>query len=292
MKKNVFSFFIVLTTLTVVVACNGGAGVDELKRQIDSLENLNARNQSDLDNMSSFVSVLSEGLDTIAKQEGTLFYTNQGPEGTIVDREQLKKNLESFANTLAEQREKIRRMTDSLNAKGANMKKLETLITYLNKQIDEKDQMITRLQEELKQKNANIAQLSGKLSALSQNNSSLSQKVQEQEQQLSKQSAKINKGYVVMGSGKVLKESGIITGGGFMKKSSVNYNDLPRELFTQVDTRTFGGMQIPAAKPKVLSAMPSSSYEIVKTGKDASEIHITDPEAFWSNTKYLIIQTK
>ena len=292
MKKKVFSCFIVLTTLMVVVSCNGGAGVDELKRQVDSLENLNARNQSDLDNMSSFVAVLSEGLDTIAKQEGTLFYTNQGPEGTIVDREQLKKNLESFANTLAEQREKIRRMTDSLNAKGANMKKLETLITYLNKQIDEKDQMITRLQEELKQKNANIAQLSGKLSALSKNNNSLSQKVQEQEQQLSKQSARINKGYVVMGSGKVLKESGVITGGGFMKKSSVNYNDLPRELFTQVDTRTFGGMQIPAARPKVLSAMPSSSYEIVKTGKDASAIHITDPEAFWSNTKYLIIQTK
>ena len=261
MKKKVFSCFIVLTTLMVVVSCNGGAGVDELKRQVDSLENLNARNQSDLDNMSSFVSVLSEGLDTIAKQEGTLFYTNQGPEGTIVDREQLKKNLESFANTLAEQREKIRRMTDSLNAKGANMEKLETLMTYLNKQIDEKDQMITRLQEELKQKNANIAQLSGKLSALSQNNNSLSQRVQEQEQQLSKQSARINKGYVVMGSGKVLKESGVITGGSFMKKSTINYNDLPHELFTQVDTRTFGGMQIPAARPKVLSAMPSSSLE-------------------------------
>ena len=159
MKKKVFSCFIVLTTLMVVVSCNGGAGVDELKRQVDSLENLNARNQSDLDNMSSFVSVLSEGLDTIAKQEGTLFYTNQGPEGTIVDREQLKKNLESFANTLAEQREKIRRMTDSLNAKGANMEKLETLITYLNKQIDEKDQMITRLQEELKQKMARLDEL-------------------------------------------------------------------------------------------------------------------------------------
>ena len=50
-------------------------------------------------------------------------------------------------------------------------------------------------------------------------------------------------------------------------------------------------LEIPAGKPKVLSTMPSSSYEIVRTSKDASEIHILDPEAFWSNTKYLIIQT-
>lgn len=284
MKKLLY-FMVALVAAVAVGACKGEAGVSELQKQVDSLENLNARNVSDLNNMTSFVAALSEGLDTIARQEGTLFYSNKGPEGTIADRNQLKKNLEAFASTLTEQREKIRRMADSLKAKGLNMQKLETLVTYLNKQIDEKDKMIVQLRHDLNQKNANIAQLRGRVSSLSQDNTSLSQKVQEQEKQLTAQSAKIGKGYVVMGSKKILRESGVL------KRSKVNYDDLPHDLFTPVDVRTFGGMQIPASKPRVLSAMPSASYEIVKTGKESSEIHILDPEAFWSNTKYLIIQT-
>lgn len=280
MKKLLY-FATAVIFLTSTAACGGSA--DNLKKQVDSLEIVNAQNQSIMDQMTSFVSVLSEGLDTIAKQEGRLFFTNKGPEGTIVDKEQLKKNLESFANTLVEQREKIRKMADLLEAKGMDMKKLETLIDYLNRQIDEKNQMITQLKNDLNQKNVNIAQLRGKVSSLSQDNQSLNQKLQEQEKLLS--SAKIGKGFVVMGSKKILKENGILKG------SKINYDALPRELFTEVNTRTFGGMEIPAGKPKVLSTMPSPSYEIVRTGKNASEIHILDPEAFWSNTKYLIIQT-
>ncbi|MGP1623102.1 Cbp1 family collagen-binding glycoprotein adhesin [Bacteroides heparinolyticus] len=270
-----------LIALTGMAACGGAT--DKLRKQVDSLEAMNAQNQSIMEQMTSFVSTLSEGLDTIAKQEGRLFFSNKGPEGTLVDKEQLKKNLESFANTLMEQREKIKKMAEILEAKGVDMKKLETLIDYLNRQIEEKDQMITQLKNDLNQKNVNIAQLRGKVSSLNQDNQTLNKKLQEQEKLLS--SAKIGKGFVVMGSKKILKENGILKG------SKINYDDLPHELFTEVDTRTFGGMEIPAGKPKVLSTMPSSSYEIVRTSKDASEIHILDPEAFWSNTKYLIIQT-
>lgn len=270
-----------LIALTGMTACGGAT--DKLRKQVDSLEAMNAQNQSIMEQMTSFVSTLSEGLDTIAKQEGRLFFSNKGPEGTLVDKEQLKKNLESFANTLMEQREKIKKMTEMLEAKGVDMKKLETLVDYLNRQIEEKDQMITQLKNDLNQKNVSISQLRGKVSSLSQDNQTLNQKLQEQEKLLS--SAKIGKGYVVMGSKKILKENGIL------KRSKVNYDDLPHELFTEVDTQTFGGMDIPASRPKVLSTMPSSSYEIVRKGKNASEIHILDPEAFWSNTKYLIIQT-
>ncbi|MCE9108122.1 hypothetical protein [Bacteroides pyogenes] len=281
MRKFLY-FFTAILVLIGIAACGNGAA-DKLRKQVDSLETINAQNQSILENMTSFVSVLSEGLDTIAKQEGRLFFSNKGPEGTLVDKEQLKKNLDSFANTLMEQREKIQRMGALLEAKGMDMKKLETLVDYLNRQIDEKDKMITNLKNELDHKNVNIAQLRDKLTSMGQDNQALSQKLQEQEKLMS--SAKIGKGFIVMGSKKILKESGIL------KKSKVNYDDLPHELFTEVDTHTFGGMEIPAGKPKVLSTMPSSSYEIVRKGKEASEIHILDPEAFWSNTKYLIIQT-
>jgi len=109
--------------------------------------------------------------------------------------------------------------------------------------------------------------------------------VQAQEQEIAAQSAKINTGYVVMGSKKILKESGII------EKKKVNYGNLPQELFTKVDVRSFGGLQIPCGKPKMISDVPSSSYEFVKTSKTSSELHVLNPEVFWSRGKYIVIQT-
>lgn len=292
MKKS-FSGLWTAALFTLLFSCNGSnANVEQLKKQVESLLVQNARQQTDLDDMQGFVDVLAQGLDTIAKQEDALFYTNKGREGTMVDRKQLKKNLELFAQSLTEQRQKIQKLTDSLKAKGANIQKLQTLINFLNKQLDSKDQLISKLQKELANKNANIAQLSSQVSSLSQDNSSLSQMVESQQKQLSAQSDKMNAGFIVMGSSKLLKEYGIVSGGGLFKKSQVNYSNLPHEVFTKVDIRTFGGLEIPSAKPKLLSKAPSSSYEFVKTGKESSELHIKDPDTFWSGGRYVVIQTK
>jgi hypothetical protein len=38
--------------------------------------------------------------------------------------------------------------------------------------------------------------------------------------------------------------------------------------------------------------MPKKSYKIEKTGKDVSVLTITDPATFWSQTRYLVVQTK
>lgn len=89
-----------------------------------------------------------------------------------------------------------------------------------------------------------------------------------------------------MGSSKILKENNIIV------KGKVNYGNLPQELFTKVDMRTFGGLEIPTPKPKMLSNVPKNAYEFVKTSKTSSELHVLNPDAFWSTGKYIVIQTK
>jgi predicted nucleic acid-binding Zn-ribbon protein len=285
--KKILIYLTCALCFGLLLACGGSnENTDQLKKQVDSLTTLNAQYQGDLSNMTEYVSFLAEGLDTIAKQEGALFYTNKGKEGTMVDKAQLKKNLEAFADNLSELRKKVKNLEGELNEKGENMAKLQKLIAVLNQQIEEKDAMIRNLRAEIENKNVSIAQLRGLVSNLSKGNTELSQKVEAQEKQIAAQNAKMNTGYVVMGSSKILKENGIIV------KSKVNYGNLPLELFTKVDVRTFGGLQIPTAKPKMLSNIPSSAYEFVKTSKTSSELHVLNPEAFWSNGKYIVIQTK
>ena len=214
-------------------------------------------------------------------QKGQLFYSNKGPEGTLVDREQLKKNLEAFAQTLQDQRAKVRMMTDSLKNMGENAQKMKFLIDNLQREIDKKDQIIRRLQEELQKKNANIADLRNKLEEISAINTKLTTKVREQED-------KLYAGFVLMGEKKNLKEGGFISGGG-LTKTKVNVSTMDKSFFTKVDIREFTELEIPSKSPKLIFSAPKKSYKLQK-GKEGSLLTIIDPEEFWKNSRYLVIQ--
>ena len=275
-----------------LVSCsdNGQKSIDRLSKQVDSLQMENAKKDGDIKDMMSFVGVLADGLDSIAKQEEILFYTNKGKEGTVVDREQLKKNLEMFEQTLSSQKKRIAQLVDSLKARGESLSKLTTLVTYLNQQLEEKNNIINSLRADLNNKNVNIAQLQKRVSSLSESNTILSEKVEKQVKALTVQTEMINEGYVKIGDKKTLTDMGIISGG-FLKKTKVNYDAIQKGQFMRVDIRHFTEIPIKSSDPKILTQMPASSYRIEKN-KGTSTLYITDPTAFWSVSNYLIILTK
>lgn len=289
-KLSLFILFLIVGLCFVGCSENGQKSIDLLSKQVDSLQKENAKKDSDIKDMMSFVGVLADGLDSIAKQEEILFYTNKGKEGTVVDREQLKKNLEMFENTLVNQKKRIAQLVDSLKARGESLSKLTSLVTYLNQQMEEKDVLIKSLRSDLESKDVNIAQLQKRVSSLSEDNTRLTEKVEKQVQALTVQSEIINECYVKIGTKKQLSDLGIISGG-FLKKTKVNHDVLQKDKFMRVDIRTFTEIPIQSGDPKILTQMPTSSYRIVKNGK-TSTLYITDPTAFWSVSNFLIIQIK
>lgn len=286
MRKNYFLFVIVLLT-----ACSGAdkREMSRMAEQIDSLQRENNKKEQDITDMTTYVTLLADGLDSIAKQEDILLYTNKGREGTITDREQLKKNLDMFEQILSQQKQRIAQLADSLKSKGEKLSKLSSLVTYLNQQLDEKNVMITKLRSELDNKNVNISQLQRKVSSLTESNSQLTQKVEAQVKALTTQSEMINEGFVKIGTKKNLSDLGIITGG-FLKKKKVNPNAIQQGQFMRVDIRNFKEIPLKSANPKILTQMPSTSYRIEKNGKNSSVLYILDPTIFWSISNYLIIQ--
>lgn len=288
--KNQYILFLCASTL--IIGCTDGKQqeIDKLNKQVDSLLQDNANKDSDIKDMMSFVGVMADGLDSIAQKENMLFYTNKGKEGTIVDRTQLKKNLEMFENTIAEQKQRIAQMADSLKARGARLQKLTALVDYLNKQLDEKDNIIKSLRADLDKKNVNIAQLRSTVTSLNENKTQLEQTVERQVQALSAQTEMINEAYVMIDTKKALAERGVITSG-LLKKTKVNYNALQKSQFKKVDIRSYTEVQINSGNPKILTQMPASSYRIVNNGA-TSTLYISDPTAFWSVSNFLVIQTK
>ena len=150
--------------------------------------------------------------------------------------------------------------------------------------------MISDLRTQLNNKDVDIAKLKDHVGQLTKANQEFAEYVEGQMKAEQEKTERENAVYVVVGSGDILKQAGITSGGGFLSKKKVS-KDLSAEYFTKKDMRNFVQLEIPSAKPKIISNMPKKSYKIEKTGKDVSVLTITDPAAFWSQTRYLVVQT-
>ena len=276
-----------------LAACQSGkeGSTNTLQAQIDSLEALNASQASQLKDMSDFMSIVSDGLDSIAVQEEQLLGNSKGVESKKMTKEELKADLDAFAALLERQRNRIAELEDSLQNKGGSYGNLRNIITFLNEQLDEKNHTIAVLQANLNGKNVDIQRLSRQIKTLTASNEDLSNTVKQQGEALTIQSNIINECYVKIGTKKELQRTGILTGGGLLSKKKLDETNFNNDVFQRVDIRSFTEVSLPSKNVQILTQMPSGSYQIINSGSN-SILKVTDPTAFWSVSNYLVIQLK
>ena len=271
-----------LITLLLLTACGGKTDTSALEQTIDSLRQANQQQQNSLQEMTTFVTTMSDGMNAIALQENMIF-NNGGNEGTSLDKEQLKSHLETLANTLTEQRSKIKALTDSLKARGADLSKMQGLIDNLTRQLEEKDKVIAQLRQDVEQKNFSIADLQKKLNVAMAGSAQYEQRAAKAEKEL----ATITSAYVLMGTKEALLDGGYID-----KRKHVQTETMPKGDFTKVNIYQFTELDIPTRSPKLLTDHPRKSYSIEKIDKENRKLVITNTQLFWSSSRYLIIQVK
>lgn len=271
-----------LMALLLLTACGGKTDTSALEQTIDSLRQANQQQQNSLQEMTTFVTTMSDGMNAIAQQENMIF-NNGGNEGTSLDKEQLKSHLETLANTLTEQRSKIKALSDSLKARGADLSKMQGLIDNLTRQLEEKDKVIAQLRQDVEQKNFSIADLQKKLNVAMAGSAQYEQRAAKAEKEL----ATITSAYVLMGTKEALLDGGYID-----KRKHVQTETMPKGDFTKVNIYQFSELDIPTRSPKLLTDHPRKSYSIEKIDKENRKLVITNPQLFWSSSRYLIIQVK
>ena len=282
MNKRIIQLLSAVILTALLMACGGKTDTSALEETIDSLRQVNQQQQSSLQEMTTFVTTLSDGMNAIAQQENMIF-NNGGNEGTSLDKEQLKSHLETLANTLTEQRSKIHSLADSLKARGADMSKMQGLIDNLTQQLDEKDKIIAQLRKDIEQKSFSISDLQNKLRVAMAGSAQYEQRAAKAEKEL----ATITTAYVLMGTKEALTDGGYID-----KRKHVLTESMPKGDFTKVNIYKFTELDIPSRSPKLLTDHPRKSYNIEKVDKENRKLVITNPQLFWSSSKYLIIQVK
>ena len=282
--KKIAYYVIAATIIVMATSCNGGSA--SMKEQLDSLQTAYEQRDADYNELNEYLGVIATGLDSIALQEGQLLKNDESP---TLNREQIKKNLDSFQQTLQNQRERIDVMEKKLKTNQKYTAHLRSIIATMKQQLAQKDEEIANLRKLVDDKNVDIAKLKENVATLRQHNEMQAGLIASQAETISSQDASIHTAYVKIGTKKELNDLGLRTKK-FLGKAKADYTKFDKSLFTAVDIRNAGQINIPnAKKAKVLTSQPEDSYRFDKV-HDSLVLTVTNPDKFWAISDFVIIQ--
>jgi chromosome segregation ATPase len=227
------------------------------------------------------ISDVENNLSAIRDAEGLMLIKNE----SNTRRDQINSELIQIKESMAINRAKLDSLSTVLENSNKDRTYLRNTIKKLQAQLAEKEAMIAQMQEQLAQKDQEIEGLNTKVNNLNEDLNVANAKNDEQGRLIANQILEMNKVYYIGSSKKDLKEKGILTSKFILRK------EVPAEAFTQADKREVKEIAFEGKKVKVLSAHPLESYTIVNKDNQVV-IEISNPELFWSVTKYLVAITK
>ncbi len=279
-------FFMVCCAALLMTGCKDGKNAPGLAsvQQTDSLNDVIAQKDSEINEMMGTLNDIEEGFRLINEAENRVALLKNG-EGTS-KKQNLKENIQFIAERMKQNREliaKLQKQLESSTLKGGQLKKT---IDNLTTQLEEKDKQLLALREELDKKDIHISELDETIGNLNTNVSNLSADNQQKAETINAQDKQLNTAWYVFGTKKELKGQHILEGG---KVMNGNFN---KNYFTKVDIRNTTEIKLYSKSAKLLTAHPASSYSLTHDASKQYVLRITNPQIFWSTSKYLVVLVK
>lgn len=258
----------------------------ELTAQNETLATELSEKNAALDQAIQAIADIQEGFRAINEAEGRVSVSTQGGEG-ISDAERMKEDILFIQQKMEENRKQIERLEKKLKASGNETASLRKVIANLQKELEEKVASIAALQNELAEKNIRIAELDKAVATLTGDVNNLQQVTDAQQEVIEQQVVQLNTAWYVYGTAKELKEQNILRGGKVL--SSAEFN---KGYFTEIDVRVDRVFPLYAKHAQLLTTHPAGSYEFVKDADKLLTLNVLDFDAFWSVSRYMVIQVR
>ena len=266
-----------------------------LQAQLDSIQTNYGSQYGGLDEAFSILNEVEDGLRSIRESENLIsFQSKEGmtvPEGS---RAQIESDMESIKECIAKYKEKIEELEKKSNIRSKEFKKRLHAIT---KELEEKNKLVESLQEQLQQKelliiakDQEINKLGNQVSNLQQDVTNLAEESSALKEKVANQDRELYSAYYIIGTKGQLIDAGVMTKGGLFKSAKVSYN-AEKSLFVKIDYREITTINTNAQKAKVMSIHPKGTYMLEKVDNEMV-LTISNPDAFWEQTKYLVIQAQ
>ena len=252
--------------------------------QNDSIQQILSQKDSEINEMMGLMNEVQEGFRQINEAENRVTIAKDG-EGS--DKKQvLRDNIKFITERMQKNRDLIAKLREQLANSSLKGSQLKSTIDNLVKQLDEKDQQLQQLRAELDAKDIHIGELDETINHLNTNVSNLTTESAQKSETISAQDKQLNTAWYVFGTKSELKEQRIIADG---KVLQGNFN---KNYFTKIDIRVDKVIKLYSKSARLLTLHPASSYTLARDANKEYVLTITNPQIFWSTSKYLVIQVK
>lgn len=246
------------------------------------------------DSYSQTLDLLSDvdsGFAAISETEKGLKFEMNNVEGKgKLKKDEIASRFAQLKTILNDNKTKVEKLQRLLASQDGKNSKLAATIKRLETELADKTASLDALQKELAAKDIQIGELNKTVGTLNSNISALNDETQKQKATIKDQETSLNTVYYYVGSSKELKDAGIVTSNGLFKAKSVLDGNYNKSVFVMADKRELSSIPTGVKKVKVLSNHPKDSYSLKTNDDKTVSIVISNPEKFWSVSKYLVMQ--
>ena len=268
MKKLLF-----FAACTVAVAsCNQDAvkkAEQAALQQRDSLEQIIAQKDNEINDMMTTLSDIEEGFREITEAQNRVTLAKSG-EGTNT-KQRITENLQFIQSAMQQNKELINKLKQQVRESTVKGGQLKKIIDNLTQQMEVKDKQLQSLREELDKKDIHIAELDEMVSDLNTNVASLKEENTQKTETISTQDKALHTAWFVFGTKKELKEQNILDAGEVLRS---NFN---KEYFTKIDIRIDKEIKLYSKSAEILTSHPASSYTLQRDANKQYVLRITNP---------------
>lgn len=269
----------------VLTGCKDGkttAGIGAA--QNDSLNSIIAQKDSELNDLMGTINEIEDGLNQINEAENRVTLLKNG-EGAS-KKQKLTEDVQFIATRMKQNKELIAKLQKQMANSSIKSEQLQKTIANLTKQLEEKEKQLQALREELDSKDIHIAALDETINNLNTKSNRLASESSKKSEVINAQDKQINTAWYVFGTKKELKNQHILEDN---KVMTGNFN---KNYFTKIDIRDLSEIKLYSKSVKVLTTHPSSTYTLVRDANKQYTLRITNPQIFWSTSKYLVVLVK
>lgn len=261
---------------------------EQLTRQRDSLVAIANSNNQTIDEFISSFNEVETNLNTITQKQNTIALSaERNPEMAKTTKERINAEIEAINQLMTENKSRIAELEKSVKRSNGKVGKLEKMVANLKESLLLKEKELALLNEQLGSLNVQLATIRTSYDSLSTENANRATVIADQ-------TTKLHTAYYTVGTYKKLRDQKVLAKEGGVLGLGAKPKVVPaikNESFTKIDYTQTASIPINSKNAKLVTTHPSDSYRLEQTDKTVSDLVITDPEKFWSASKYLVVMT-
>ncbi|MBR1402032.1 MAG: hypothetical protein IJ562_10745 [Prevotella sp.] len=252
--------------------------------QNDSLQKIIEQKDNEINDIMGTLNEIQEGFREISEAEGRVSVAKGGERADKA--QQIRENIQFISQRMAQNRELIKKLLQQMRESTVKGEEFQKTIESMLAQLDAKDKELQQLRADLDAKDIHISELDETIANLNTDVKSLQNEGEQKTQTINTQDKQLNTAWFVFGTKKELKEQGILDDGKVLRG---NFN---KNYFTKIDIRVDKEIKLYSKSASLLTPHPSSSYTLTPDANKQYVLKITNPQIFWSTSKYLVMLVK